>query len=327
MSSDNWRPSATLDNLKARAALLARLRAFFMQVGVMEVETPLLSRHANTDPAIESMQSRYLGPGEPNGLQLSLHTSPEFPMKRLLAAASGPIYQICKVFRDGEAGRLHNPEFTLLEWYRPGFDHHQLMDEMAEMLHRVLEKPLPVERVSYRELFLQHLNVDPLNSDQDQLRTVAVERRVPGADSLDLDGKEPWLDLLLTHCIEHKLGRGRMTFVYDYPASQASLARLRHDEESSVAERFELYLEGMEIANGFHELSDAAEQRRRFEQDNHKRLEMGLTEQKIDENLLAALEAGFPDCAGVALGVDRLLMVMSGAQSISEVLAFPLDRA
>lgn len=292
----------------------------------MEVETPILSRHAGTDPAIELLQTRYTGPGAPGGLPLFLHSSPEFPMKRLLAAGSGPIYQICRVFREGELGRRHNPEFTLLEWYRPGFDHQALMDEVAALVRVALERELPWERLSYGDLFRRHLGIDPHVAGEAELRSLAIGQGIPGADALVLEGADPWLDLLLTQCIEPHLGRGCMTFVYDYPASQASLARIRPGPPP-VGERFELYLEGIEIANGFHELANAAEQRARFEQDNRVRESRGQPLMPLDENLLAALAAGLPDCAGVALGIDRLLMVAEGAGSIEEVMAFPLGRA
>ncbi len=322
----DWRPSASLEMLKARAALLARLRAFFMDRDVMEVETPILSRHAGTEPAIELLQTRYTGPGAPAGLPLFLHSSPEFPMKRLVAAGSGPIYQICRVFRDGELGRRHNPEFTLLEWYRPGFDHQALMDEVAALVSFVLERELPQERLGYRALFQHHQGIDPHAASAEELRSLAVEQGIPGAAELALDGPDPWLDLLLTQRIEPYLGQGRMTFVYDYPASQASLARIR-PESPPVGERFELYLEGIEIANGFHELGDAGEQRARFEQDNRERVSRGQQPMPLDEHFLSALAAGLPACAGVALGIDRLLMVAAGARSIEEVMAFPLSRA
>jgi lysyl-tRNA synthetase class 2 len=245
-------------------------------------------------------------------------------MKRLLAAGSGPIYQICKVFRDGERGRLHHPEFSLLEWYRPGWDYRRLMTEVADLVRYVLECPaLPVRNFTYRELFLKHLGLDPLSADFDALRSAA--RGVPGAADLELD-RDGWLDLLLTHDVEARLGRGCLAFVRDYPASQAALARVRAADHP-VAERFELYLEGVELANGFQELTDAAEQRRRFTRDLERRGSSGLARPPIDECFLQALEAGMPETSGVALGVDRLLMAATGGRHIDEVLAFPVERA
>ncbi|MGD8309071.1 MAG: EF-P lysine aminoacylase EpmA [Chromatiales bacterium] len=321
-----WRPAATLPHLAARARLLARIRAFFDRAGVMEVETPVCSAGAATDPALESLETRYRGPDAPPGGRLFLQTSPELPMKRLLAAGSGPIYQICRVFRGGERGQRHNPEFTLLEWYRPGVDHHRLMDEVEALVRAVSDRPWTLRRLSYAALFQEHLGVDPHRATAPELARLAERGGVPGIGSLELDGRDAWLDLLLTHCIEPRLAGEGMVFVHDYPASQAALARLRPGDPP-VAERFELYLDGVELANGFHELADAAEQRRRFEGDLARRRSRGLSRVPVDERFLQALEAGLPDCAGVALGVDRLLMALTGARSIDEVLAFPVDRA
>lgn len=318
-------PSASLETLRLRAGVLARIRAFFQRQGVMEVETPVCSGAATTDPAIESLVTRYRGPGAPHGLPLYLHTSPEFPMKRLLAAGAGPIYQICKVFRDGEAGRLHNPEFTLLEWYRPGFDHHRLMDELEGLMQELLPQPAPVRRIDYRALFRQHLRIDPHQATAEQLRACAIHQGVTGAERLELPHRDAWLDLLMTHCIEPVLGAG-LCFVYDYPASQAALSRVRPGDPP-LAERFELYLDGRELANGFNELTDAAEQLSRFERDLAHRAVAGQPVVPLDRRLIAALEGGMPDCAGVALGIDRLMMHLAGAEHIEQVIAFPITRA
>ena len=327
--SSVWRPSADLSILRLRAELLARIRAFFAAREVLEVETPALSAAAITDPHLTSFRTVYSGPGPRHGRTLYLHTSPEFPMKRLLAAGSGCIYQIARVFRDGEAGRRHNPEFTLLEWYRVGFDHHRLMHEVTELVTALLAGQLPLdepERLRYGELFQHHLNLDPHRVNVAELAACAEARNVSIPPGMPTDDPDPWLDLLLTHCIEPELGQGRLTFVYDYPASQAALARLRPGDPP-VGERFELYINGLELANGFHELGDPGEQRRRFELENAARRTLGLPVMLIDEHLLAALESGLPDCAGVALGFDRLLMLAAGKKSLAEVLAFPLDRA
>jgi lysyl-tRNA synthetase class 2 len=322
----DWRPSASLANLQARAKLLADIRRYFQQADVLEVETPACSFHASTDPVLESFRLDYTGPGAPKGRELYLHTSPEFPMKRLLAAGSGPIYQICKVFRNGERGRLHNPEFTMLEWYRPGFDHHRLMDEVADLVNSVLPESWPVKQFTYAELFQRHLDIDPHRATVAELKVCAERQGIVGVSGLDLPERDAWLDLLLTHCIEPHLGRGSLCFVYDYPESQASLARIRLGEPA-VAERFELYMEGVELANGFYELADAVEQLCRFEQDLAQRQAEGLSEVPMDEHLLSALKAGLPDCAGVALGIDRLLMQVVGAERLDEVLAFSLEQA
>lgn len=322
----DWRPSAGLDAIKARAEMLAAVRTFFAQRDVLEVETPLLAPAAGTDPAIEPLETVFTGPGHAHGLPLYLQTSPEFHMKRLLAAGSGPIYQVCKAFRDGEAGPRHNPEFTILEWYRPGFDHHQLMGEVAELVMGCLGCELPVEKRPYRELFLEHYGIDPLEIDQASLRQTAIDHSVPGAVDIALDSVDAWLDLLLTHGIEPELGRGRLTFVTDYPASQAVLARLNPDDPRSAA-RFELYFDGVELANGFWELTDAAEQRRRFEQENEERSSNGQPTIPVDESFLAALGHGLPECSGVALGLDRVLMLAEEKQQLSAVMAFPLGIA
>ena len=329
MTAYHWRPSADLSVLRLRAELLAQIRAFFAARGVLEVETPALSAAAITDPHLASFNTCYSGPGSQHGRPLYLHTSPEFAMKRLLAAGSGCIYQIARVFRDGEAGSRHNPEFTLLEWYRVGFDHHRLMDEVAELVGMLLAGRLALaepERLSYRQIFQHHLNLDPHRATVADLAACAETRNISIPTGMPPDDPDPWLDLLLTHCVEPRLGSGRLTFVHDYPASQAALARLRPDDPP-VGERFELYINGIELANGFHELGDTVEQRHRFAQENAARRAAGLPVMPVDEHLLAALEFGLPDCAGVALGFDRLVMLATRKTSLAEVLAFPLDRA
>lgn len=322
-----WRPAATPEVLRQRAEMLAAIRQFFAERGILEVDTPALSAAAATDPHLDSFSTVYRGPGYPAGQPLWLHTSPEFPMKRLLAAGSGPIYQICKVFRQGEAGRLHNPEFTLLEWYRPGYDHHALMAEMEGLASRVLGPSLmATEYLPYGAAFQRYAGIDPFMASDAALKECALAAGISAPASLAADDRDGWLQLLLTHLIEPRLGVGRLCFVYDFPASQAALARVRPGEQP-LAERFELYLEGVELANGFHELSDAAEQRARFEADLLRRQAQSLPGVPVDERLLAALSAGLPDCAGVALGIDRLLMFAAKAQRIEEVIAFPIDQA
>jgi len=329
-TSGGWQPSATLEVLKLRARMLTGIRAFFSERGVLEVETPCLSAAATPDPALLSFATRYTGPLFPQGQTLYLHTSPEFPMKRLLAAGSGSIYQICKVFRDGEAGRMHNPEFTLLEWYRMGFDAAQLMAEVESLVRQMLDEHValaPSEKLSYREAFQQHAHLDPHTATAQDFAQAARAHEIhapPGM--LTHHDVAIWRDLLLTHLIEPKLGQGRLTFLYDYPASQASLARVRPGTPP-LAERFELYLNGTELANGFHELADASEQRTRFERQLHARSTEHLPSVPLDENLLAALANGLPDCSGVALGFDRLAMLAAGAKSLGEVIAFPVDCA
>jgi lysyl-tRNA synthetase class 2 len=316
----SWQPSAAVTALHQRATALGNLRQFFSRHGILEVETPLLGSRGITDPAIEPLAVE-------RGVSIEasryLQTSPEYAMKRLLAAHGEPIFQIAKAFRDGEAGRRHNPEFTLLEWYRPGFDHHQLMDEVGELLQECLGKRDTV-RYSYRELFLMHLQIDPFKAPDDILEECARGHIDIGKLSGDRD---MWLDLLLSHLIEPQLAQKGACFVYDYPASQAALAQIVEIDGISVGQRFELYVDGMELANGYCELTDAGEQRERFEADNVRRSERGQKPRPIDENLLAAMEHGLPACSGVALGVDRLLMLMCDTTDIRDVLAFDWERA
>ena len=317
---EGWRPTASFDVLRLRAQMLRQLRAFFDARGVMEVETPALSRAGATDRHLASFRiddahgSRYL------------HTSPEYPMKRLLAAGSGDIWQACKVFRAGEAGRFHNPEFTLIEWYRTGFDHHRLMREVAELIANLVPSLSgEPEYLTYGDAFQRYAGVDPHSVDPQACRAVlqAAGRDLPAVTELNNDD---WLDLVAGEIVYPALGQQAITFVYDFPASQAALARIRRDEPP-VAERFEAFVRGVELANGFHELADPGEQRRRFERDMERRRSDGLPMVPMDEQLLQALGQGFPDCAGVALGFDRLVMLAAGAQTIDEVIAFPFGRA
>lgn len=325
MNTDsNWQPAASLEMLRERANLLQQIRDYFLDHKLLEVETPLLSTHGTTDPAVESFNCRYSGPLLGERQQLYLHTSPEFPMKRLLAAGSSSIYQICRVFRQGEFGRFHNPEFTLLEWYRLGFDHHQLMDDVSALIGTIVPD-IKQTRLSYRALFERFVGIDPHSASVAQLQNVASERGVSGIEQLQLSSVDGWLDLLLTHVIEPQMPDG-LCFIYDYPESQASLSRVRKGAPS-VAERFELYLDGVEVANGFHELTDGVEQGRRFEAENQSRKDLGLDPVPQDHFLLQAMAQGLPACAGVALGIDRLLMWKVGAKSLQEVISFPLDRA
>lgn len=306
--------STTNTTLQLRAQILAKIRAFFTRRNVLEVETPLLSHSTNPALHLHSFVTTY------QTQNLYLQTSPEFAMKRLLASGSGDIYQICKACRDGEQGRLHNPEFTILEWYRVNFNHHQLMDEMEQFLHFVLNTA-PAQRITYRELFLQHLNVDPFG-ETNELKKVALAKRLD--DNLATD-HDTWLQLLLTHFIEPNLGQKQPVFVYDFPASQAMLAKINSDNPK-IAERFEVYFKGIELANGFHELNDPKEQRQRFEEENKKRVQLNLPIIPLDENFLEAL-SHLPPCAGVAVGIDRLIMLMTQVNSLAKVIAFPIDRA
>lgn len=319
----SWQPAASIANLRLRARVLDLVRGFFADRGVLEVETPVLGAAAVTDPHLHSLTTAFVGPGAPEGLRLYLQTSPEFAMKRLLAAGSGPIFQVARAFRDGEAGRHHNPEFSLLEWYRPGFDHHALMDEVDALLQRILGTA-PAERATYGEVFARYCGLDPFTAPLPALRDAAGPA---GAGSgLDADDRDGWLGLLLSHRIQPGLGHGYPVFVYDFPASQAALARVEPGPPP-VAERFEVFVRGIELANGYHELTDAAEQAQRFRADLADRRRRGLPEPNLDQHLLEALEAGLPACAGVAVGIDRLVMLAAGADSVAAVMAFPVDRA
>lgn len=307
----DWRPSASIETLKARAELLSSIRVFFSARGVLEVETPILSRYATVDKHIESFAVPNPQSPIPNP-SLWLHTSPEFAMKRLLAAGSGPIYQICHVFRREESGRHHNPEFSMLEWYRPGFDHHRLMQEVADLI-QATGIPGTCAKLSYREAFVRHAGLDPFTAKLEQLR-----QRLPLQDfALETD-RDFWLDLLMSHVVGPQLGRDAPEFIYDFPASQAALSRINGE----VAERFELFWKGIELANGFHELTDAAEQKTRFEADLSWRGQQGRVQSPYDKYLIAALESGLPSCAGVALGLDRLLMLKLDFPNLASTLAF-----
>jgi len=315
-----WQPSAELETLRARAQLLGRIRNFFAGREFLEVETPLLCNAGITDPAIEPLMVEQ---GASLVRPRYLQTSPEYAMKRLLASYGQPVYQLAKAFRDGEAGARHNPEFTLLEWYRPGADHHQLMAEVAELVRQCLgEREL--HSYSYRQLFRELLSVDPFTATAAEMQAVAKGR----LDTGDMTGdKDLWLDLLMSHVVEPQLASKGMCFVYDYPASQAALAQISEVDGVLVGHRFELYVDGLELANGYRELVDPVEQRRRFERDNRQRSDRGLGQRPLDERLLAAMEHGLPPCSGVALGVDRLLMLMTGHADIRDVLAFEWRRA
>jgi len=330
---DDWRPSAGPERLRQRAALLRRVREFFAARAVTEVDTPLVVNAPVSDVHIHSATVR-LGPdpaAHPDTPPLFLHTSPEYAMKRLLAAGSGDIYQVCHVVRGMERGRLHNPEFTLIEWYRVGYSLAQLMDEVEALVRVLLGAAVPVasERVSYRDAFLRELALDPLTAPDTALAAAAQPLGLGGAGKEGgADGaltRDEWLELLMGAIVGPRLGRDALTFVHDYPASQAALARL-DPGDARVAQRFELYCAGIELANGFHELAAAAEQRARFERDNAGRRRLRLPVFALDERLLAALPA-LPDCAGVALGFDRALMLAVGAAHIEEVLPFPTGRA
>ncbi|GFD67571.1 elongation factor P--(R)-beta-lysine ligase [Alteromonas sp. KUL106] len=319
-----WQPTTTHQARIARAALLRTIREFFYTRNVLEVDTPLLSKGTVTDEHLEAFDTcfNYDQSGKPT--KLYLQTSPEYAMKRLLCADSGSIYQICKAFRHESEGRWHNPEFTMLEWYRVGFDHVALMDEVDALLQETLGTE-PSDKMSYQQAFQTYLNIDPLCANDEELLEAMEQQGIDihEPETLSFDSK---LQLLFSYIIEPQIGSNTPCFIYDFPATQAALARLNSDDPR-VAERFEVYFKGAELANGFNELNAANEQRKRFENDNEKRRASGLSSKPIDENFLNALEAGLPLCSGVALGVDRLLMLKTEAKHISDVINFPVSRA
>lgn len=321
--SARWQPSASADTLRLRAGMLAAARAFFAERDVLEVDTPALVHHAVTDRHLHAAEVHLPGHGEP----LYLHTSPEYAMKRLLAAGTGDIYQIAHVFRGEEASRWHNAEFMMIEWYRCGFSMQQLMQEVAALCTQLLGLPgdSPPEYLSFAQAFEREVGLRVLEADAGEVRAAAerlgLERQLAARCSRD-----ELLDWLVASRIGPALGTDRLCFLHRYPASQAALARLDADDPR-VALRFELYYRGVELANGFEELADEPEQRARFERDRQERQALGLPVPRSDEFLLAALAAGMPAASGVALGFDRLVMLRSGANELAAVMPFPLDRA
>lgn len=331
----DYLPTASLKNLQLRADLLARVRQFFAARDFLEVETPILSADVTVDRHLDPLSTILANdPRQPEaGRRLWMQTSPEFGMKRLLAAGATAIYQITRAFRNGEIGPLHNPEFTMIEWYRVGDDIPAGMKLLSDLCEALLNLP-KAEQLSYAEAFQKHLSVNPHTSSAAQLVAVANQRGIAVPAGLN-ENRDDWLNLLLAECVEPNLGQQRPTILYDYPASQAALAKIRPASSTSsgdssrvpVAERFELYVRGIELANGYHELLDAAELRRRNAAANAARLADGKPALPEDSRLLSAMDAGLPACTGVALGFDRVVMLAAGVKSLAEVIAFPINRA
>lgn len=318
---NSWRPTATIQNLRRRAEILSQIRAFFAERQVMEVDTHLLSHCAVSDPFIDSMQVNYQSLPSGEITPMFLQTSPEYAMKRLLCAGSGPIYQLAKVFRNGESGRRHNPEFTLLEWYQTGFNLPQLMQEVEALIQLILPDQ-SFEYISYRDVFKRTLQLDPFTASLAELKAACREQVEASFEDEDRD---TWLNLLMSHLIEPHLNA---TFVHSYPPSQAALANIAQDEYGTrVAARFEVYVRGIELANGYHELTDAQEQKRRLKADHDQRKQLGLPTYPLEMRLVHALEQGLPECAGVALGVDRLIMLALDCNQIQDVIPFSIDHA
>jgi len=317
----NWQSGTAISDLQERARLLAATRAFFAARDVLEVTTPLLSRSGSTDPWLDSFTTQLQG--QPQLQTLYLQTSPEFFMKRLLACGSGPIYQLGPCFRNGESSWRHNPEFWMLEWYRPDWTLAELRSETQALVDQLLG-PAAYQQLTYKQAFTQWVGLHPFAASLESLRQACHDCSGIDAQLLDRDG---CLDLLISHQVEPALKEQGRVFLTDFPASQAALAEVTEDDEGyPVARRFELYIQGIELANAYQELTSAAEQARRFAEDNRQRCALGKEEVAVDGHLLAALEAGLPSCSGIALGFDRLVMLACKAKNLDQVQAFSLQR-
>ena len=323
--AEAWQPACSLELLRLRARLSQQIRRFFEQRSVLEVETPLLCRATGTDPNLDFFSTRFNWP--PESPTLYLQTSPEFAMKRLLAAGSGSIYQIAKAFRNGETGRYHNPEFTILEWYRVGFDLDQLMDEAADLTGKIFGKKLKgTSRQSYSSLFKQYTGLDCLKFDLNLYSSYVSENNMPEAIALCGENHALWLDFIFSHAIQDRLKGDILYMIYGYPACLPSLAK-NNSADPLITQRVELFINGVELGNGYDELTDSQEQERRFDAEIIIRTQRQLPEAAKDKRLLAALKSGLPACSGMAIGLDRVLMLLSGCRSIQEVLAFPIGNA
>ncbi len=318
----SWKPSADIETLKKRAQYLANIRLFFADRGIWEVATPILSSAAATAPYLDSFTTDYIPIGSHTKHTYYLHTSAEFAMKRLLAAGSGSIYQIAPVFRNGEQGKFHSPEFTMLEWYRTGFTLTQLMDELEALLQQVFNFKR-CERLSYQHVFKNSLNIDVFTCSNDDIHHCVLEQISSMPDNFETD-RDGYLELLMSYIIEPQLGQ--YTFIYNFPASQAQLAKVVNDQQgNTVADRFELYINGVEIANGYNELLAEKELRKRFEHDNQQRKYQNKAAMPLDEKLLAAMQYDLPECSGVAMGLDRLIMLAMDKQNIKTVQSFGFE--
>lgn len=329
-ADDNWGPGCTLDILRKRAWMLSSIRHFFVVRNVLEVETPILGQTTGTEPQLNFFSTKYAGSPDTSDGTFFFQTSPEFAMKRLLARGIGSIYQICKAFRNHECGRLHNPEFTILEWYRVGFDLNQLMKEIEELILGLFAHSQVTlsasEHISYFEAFSKYTELDVPSASVSDFIQVAKIHSLDGAVDLCRDEVSDWLDFLFSQLVQPHLGKDRLTFIFDYPMCHASLARLKPGE-TDIAERFEVFINGIELGNGYCELTDAIEQEQRFRHDLHQRRKRNLPTPTLDKRLIKSLEHGLPECSGVAIGLDRLLMLLTGTKHIDEVLAFDINRA
>lgn len=334
---EQWKPSCDVKHLQLRAQMLKTIRDFFFKRSVLEVETPLLCQATGTDPQLDFFSTLYHSVPHKKQIKdqpMYLQTSPEFAMKRLLAAGSGSIFQICKAFRNGECGQLHNPEFSILEWYRVGFTLEQLMDEVTELLDEILSGYCVTKtcvdkstfKISYKEIFVQVSGLDPLVFSQNSYSNYAAENAIAEAKDICGNDHSMWLDFIFSHKVQPVLAKQSLAIVYGYPAIQSSLARI-NQENTATVDRFEVFINGIEIGNGFFELSDAKEQEKRFDSENKSRERTGKKHVIKDKLFLAALESELPDCSGIALGLDRLLMIIANASVLKDVLAFSFDRA
>ena len=317
-----YQPTATLESARERATMYSTIRQFFAEREVLEVQTPVMSQAGNTDIFLQSVSTNVTVNDKPRTYYL--HTSPEFAMKRLLAAWQVPMYQICPVFRDNEIGRRHNVEFTMLEWYRPGFSLDELARELNDLVSVVMGYTVIFDHYRYVDAFLDFVKIHPFTASCDTLQAIARDNGI----FVDMgDDHQGWLDVLFSQLVEPHLGKDLPTLLYDYPVATASLAKTTTDKDGNlVARRFELYMNGLEIANAYDELADGQALRVRFEQDNLARKQRGLPVMPIDDNLLAACDA-LPPCSGIAVGLDRLLMVKVGAETLEQVIAFPITQA
>ncbi|WP_231844667.1 elongation factor P--(R)-beta-lysine ligase [Candidatus Ishikawella capsulata] len=318
-----WKPSASTRNLQKRANIISLIRNFFADRNVLEVETPYMSRYTITDINLVPFQTYFTTSDKLQKVNLWMITSPEYHMKRLLASGIGSIYQICHSFRNQELGSNHNPEFTILEWYRPGYDMYLMINEVSQLFKKILMCK-STESLSYEEAFLMYLNINPFEANKNQLLNIA--KNFNATELIDADcSYDTLLQILFMLGIEPQIGQKKPVFIYHFPSGQAGLAKISKSNPL-VSERFEAYYKGVELANGFCELTDATEQKKRFEQDNIYRKLHNMPQYLLDNYLLQALSHGMPDCTGVAIGIDRLIMVALQANTLSEVIAFPFDR-
>jgi len=314
--------------LQKRSNLLKQVRAFFYARSVIEVDTPILSQAATPDVHLPSLNTQVQVPGNSEKQTYYLHTSPEYPMKRLLCEGSGDIFYMGKVFRDGDLSPRHQIEFTMLEWYRIGFSMQDLIDEVIELIQAVIEQPMRIDKLSYQQAFAKYAQIDNVfSASVEDYQACLTQNNIPQIVGVDMEDKDLWEQLVLTEVIEPLLGKDGLSVLYHFPAKDAALAQISA-ENPQVAERFEVYVKGVELANGYHELADSALYRQRFEASLKQREQLGLTQVPLDENLLATLSTKtLPDCSGVALGIDRLFALQQNFENIQQGICFGIEEA